>query len=264
MILQSLSDYINANAPMTNIPELLGLHHGNPLGLHPIVIPVLLLLLAIGMHITTHQIYYKERRTLYPLLYILAGVAVVATYYYCFSDDLPLFEDYQLRRKEICIGWFCQRSIVGVAWSVIGVVLLTYTVYYFKTGLMQLLANLCDSMGMEEKQWREWQIFFFVMLFGATVAGVVDEFAPIAGVWIMLAYLLLIVLLTLIKFVVDITRTHNVVRCLLAAVCFLIGIGAVTMLVIECIEGYIYFFLPVIIAFATVSYRYKKKQAAAR
>ena len=107
MILQSLSDYINANAPMTNIPELLGLHHNNPLGLHPIVIPVLLFLLAIGMHITTHQIHYKERRSLYPLLYTLAGVAVVATYYYCFSGDLPLFEDYQLRREEVCIGWFC-------------------------------------------------------------------------------------------------------------------------------------------------------------
>ena len=119
-------------------------------------------------------------------------------------------------------------------------------------------------MGMEEKQWREWQIFFFVMLFGATVAGVVDEFASIAGVWIMLGYLLLIVLLTLIKFVVDITRTHKVFRCLIAAICFLLGIGAVTMLVIECIEGYIYFFIPVICIFATVSFRYKKKQDAVR
>ena len=36
------------------------------------------------------------------------------------------------------------------------------------------------------------------------------------------------------------------------------------MLVIECIEGYIYFFIPVIIVFATVSYRYRKKQDAIR
>ena len=175
-----------------------------------------------------------------------------------------MFEDYQLRREEICIGWFCQRSIVGIGWSILGVVLLTYTVFYFKTGLMQLLANICDNMGMEEKQWREWQFFFFVMLLGASIAGLVDEFAPIAGVWIMIAYLVLIGLLTLIKFIVDIVRTHKVFRCLFAALCFLVGIGAVTMLVIECIEGYIYFFIPIICAFATVSFRYKKRQEVAQ
>ena len=38
---------------MTNLPELLNLHHSNPLGLHPIVIPIFLLVLAVGMHITS-------------------------------------------------------------------------------------------------------------------------------------------------------------------------------------------------------------------
>ena len=82
MIFQSLSEYINANAPMTNLPELLNLHHSNPLGLHPIVIPIFLLLLAVAMHITTYRIYFKDHRNLYPLLYTLVALAVVATYYY--------------------------------------------------------------------------------------------------------------------------------------------------------------------------------------
>lgn len=29
MLLLNLSEYINANAPMSNLPELLSLHHGN-------------------------------------------------------------------------------------------------------------------------------------------------------------------------------------------------------------------------------------------
>ena len=82
MFLQSLSDYINANAPMSNLPELLSLHHGNPLGLHPIVIPIVLLLLAVAMNVTTHRINYRGKDNLYPLLYTLVGLAVVCTYYY--------------------------------------------------------------------------------------------------------------------------------------------------------------------------------------
>ena len=71
MFLQKLSDYINANAPMTNLPELFGLHHSNPLGLPPIAIPAFLLVLAVAMHVISHQIYYKQRRNLFPWLYAL-------------------------------------------------------------------------------------------------------------------------------------------------------------------------------------------------
>ncbi len=260
MIFQSLSEYINANAPMTNLPELLNLHHSNPLGLHPIVIPIFLLLLAVAMHITTYRIYFKDHRNLYPLLYTLVALAVVATYYYCFADDLPLFEDWQLDRKEICVGWFCQRAVVGVGWSILGEVLLTYVVYCFMTALMQLVAQLSDTMGMEERQWKEWQYVIIVMLLGAAVAGVADEFAPITGVWIMVVYQLLMLIMVVVKMFVDISRSHNVGRCLIVAICFFIGIEAVTMLAIECIEGYIYVFLPVVFVFSTISVRYKKKQ----
>ena len=260
MIFQSLSEYISTNAPMTNLPELLNLHHSNPLGLHPIVIPIFLLLLAVAMHITTYRIYFKDHRNLYLLLYTLVALAVVATYYYCFADDLPLFEDWQLDRKEICVGWFCQRAVVGVGWSILGEVLLTYVVYCFMTALIQLVAHLSDTMGMEERQWKEWQYVIIVMLLGAAVAGVADEFAPITGVWIMVVYQLLMLIMVVVKMFVDISRSHNAGRCLIVAICFFIGIEAVTMLAIECIEGYIYVFLPVVFVFSTVSVRYKKKQ----
>ena len=258
MFLQSLSEYIHANAPMSNLPELLNIHHSNPLGLHPIAIPILLLVLAVAMHVTTYRIYHKDERSLYPLLYILVGLAVVSTYYYCFSDDLPLFEDIDLHRKEISVGWFCQRNVVGFGWSILGEVLLTYVVYCFMTALMQVVAQLSDTMGMEEKQWLEWQAVIFVMLLGAAIAGLFDEFAPITGVWIMVVYQMLMLLMIVAKMVIDIVRTHNFGRCLLVAATFFVGIEAVTMLAIECIEGYIYIFIPVVFIFATVSVRYKK------
>ena len=260
MILQRISDYITANAPMTNLPELFNLHHSNPLGLHPIVIPIFLLVLAVGMHIVTHNINYKERVNLYPLLYVLVGLAVFSTYYYCFSDDLPYFEDWQLQRKEICVGWFCQRSIVGIGWSMLGEVLLTYIVYCFLSALMQVVAHMSDMIGMVEKQWLEWRYVIFIMLLGASIAGVADEFAPIAGVWILLAYQALMMLMIFIKMILDTVRYHNFWHSLLTAFCFFVGIEAVTMLAIECLEGYIYVFIPVVCIFANVSIQYKKKQ----
>lgn len=260
MLIQRLSDYIAANAPMSNLPELLNIHHGNPLGLHPIAIPILLLLLAVAMHVTTHRINRNDERRLYPLLYILVGLAVVSTYYYCFSDDLPLFEDIDLHRKEVSVGWFCQRDIVGLGWSLLGELLLTYVVFCFMTALLQVVACLSDLLGMQEKQWMEWQYVNFVMILGASVAGVLDVFAPIVGVWAMIVYQLLMLLIIVTKTVLDIVRTHKAGRCLAIALGYFIGIEAVTMLAIECIEGYIYVFLPVVFIFTSVSIRYKKKE----
>ncbi len=259
MFLSTLSDYINANAPMSNIPELLNLHHSNPLGLHPIVIPILLLVLAVAMRVVTLIINKNEHRNLYPLLYSLWWLSVAATYYYCFSGDLPLFEDVDLGRKEICIGWFCQRQVVGLGWSLLGVALLSYTAYSMFNVFLHIIAHQSDRMGLNEKQWREWNWIIVVMLLGASAAGIADDFAPITGIWIMIAYHVVVFLMVLVKLVSDIVRTHLFWRCLLSATCFLIVFEAVTMLAIECIEGCIYLFVPVVALFASADARYKKK-----
>ena len=259
MFLSTLSDYINANAPMSNIPELLNLHHSNPLGLHPIVIPILLLVLAVAMRVVTLIINKNEHRNLYPLLYSLWWLSVAATYYYCFSGDLPLFEDVDLGRKEICIGWFCQRQVVGLGWSLLGVALLSYTAYSMFNVFLHIIAHQSDRMGLNEKQWREWNWIIVVMLLGASAAGIADDFAPITGIWIMIAYHVVVFLMVLVKLVSDIVRTHLFWRCLLSATCFLVVFEAVTMLAIECIEGCIYLFVPVVALFASADARYKKK-----
>lgn len=263
MIFNTLSDYINANAPMSNIPELLNLHHSNPLGLHPIAIPILLLVLAVVMRIVTLIINKKERRNLYPLLYSLWWLSVAATYYYCFSGDLPLFEDVDLGRKEICIGWFCQRQVVGLGWSIVGVVLLSYVAYSMFNVLLHVIAHQSDRMGLSEKQWREWNWIIVTMLLGASAAGIADDTAPITGIWIMIAYHVAVFLMVLAKLVVDTVRTHLFHRCLLSAVCFLVVFEAITMLAIECIEGYIYLFIPIVGLFISADARYHKRQNTA-
>ena len=263
MIFKTLSDYINANAPMSNTPELLSLHHGNPLGLHPLVIPILLLVLAVAMRVVTTLLYKKERRELYPWLYSMWWLSVAATYYYCFSGDLPLFTDEDLGRSEISVGWFCQRQVVGMGWSIVGVALLSYVAYSMLNVLLHVIAHQSDRMGLSEKQWREWSWIIAVMLLGASAAGIADDTAPITGIWIMIAYHVAVFLMVLVKLVVDTVRTRLFWRCLLSAACFLVVFEAITMLAIECIEGYIYLFLPIVALFASADYRYKKKSNTA-
>ena len=254
----NLSDYITSNAPMSNIPELLGLHHGNPLGLQPIAIPIFLFVLAVAMRIITQMVYKKERRDLHPLLYSLWWLSVAATYYYCFSGDLPLFTDTDLGRSEVCVGWFCQLQIVGIGWSLLGVALLSYVTYCMINVLLHVIAHQSDRMGLNEKQWHEWGWILGVMLLGASVAGIADDFVPVMGIWILIAYHAIIFLMTLVKLILDTVRTHKFGRCLFSAVCFLVVFEAVTMLAIECIEGYIYLFVPIVALFASADFHYKK------
>ena len=76
----------------------------------------------------------------------------------------------------------------------------------------------------------------------------------------MVVYQALMLLMIVAKMVIDIVRTHNFGRCLLVAATFFVGIEAATMLAIECIEGYIYIFIPVVFIFTTVSVHYKKSK----
>lgn len=245
---------------MSNIPALLGLHHVNPLGLHPIVIPIMLFVLAVAMRILYKYISKTDSRNLYPLLYALWWFAVAATYYYCFSGDLPLFEDTDLERSEICVGWFCQRQVVGIGWSIVGVLLLSFTVYTMFSILLHVIAHQSDRMGLGEKQWREWNWIVAVMLLGASAAGIADDLAPVIGIWIMIAYHLVVFVMVVVKLVVDTVRTRLFHRCLLSAVCFLVVFEAITMLTIECIESYIYLFIPIVGLFISADAHYKKKQ----
>ena len=140
-----------------------------------------------------------------------------------------------------------------------GVLVLTYAVYIFIGSMMLVIARMSDKAGMEESQWKEWRNVLIAMLVGASAAGVADDFAPITGIWLMIAYQVVVVVMIVVKTIYDMVRTHKFWRCLLIGVCFFIAFEALTMWVIECIEGYIYLFIPLVCLFVTVSNRYRKK-----
>jgi hypothetical protein len=80
----------------------------------------------------------------------------------------------------------------------------------------------------------------------------------------MIAYHIVMFLMVVAKLVVDTRRTHLFHRCLFSAFCFLVAFEAITMLAIECIEGYIYLFIPIVGLFISADARYKKKHTASR
>lgn len=74
---------------LTNLPDLLGLHIGNPLGLSPLAMLIIILVLVCTMTLFNHQIRYRGGDRFYPVLYTLFGISLLAVFYYVFQSCLP-------------------------------------------------------------------------------------------------------------------------------------------------------------------------------
>ncbi len=59
---------------LTNLPDLLGLHIGNPLGLSPLAMLIIIFVLVCTMTLFNHQVRYCGRDRLYPVLFTLFGL----------------------------------------------------------------------------------------------------------------------------------------------------------------------------------------------
>lgn len=258
--MMSLSEYVFSHQPISNIPSLLDLHHNNPLGVHPLVPLCVMLLLAIAIHVVNHRIRHQGADNLYPYLYALLGADVLVSLYYCFMGDLPLFYDRDVDAKEICVGWFCQHDNVGYFWSIVGVLLLTYTVWIISNALMQTVARLSADAGLtQEKYWKEWRLVLSILLVGATAAAIADSFDPIVGTWILLCLEVVLTLCIITKTVADCIRCHNVWRGLLIGVAAFLTFLVITMLTLEAIEGYVYVILFIILILSSTKAQTKKQ-----
>ena len=80
----SLVEFIDANAPVANLPELFNMHHSNPLGIPVLAQLFIILALSAVMFYVNIRISYHDKQKLYPTLYTLLGLTLVACYYYCF------------------------------------------------------------------------------------------------------------------------------------------------------------------------------------
>lgn len=256
----SLVQFIHDNSPVTNLPDLLGWHHNNPLGISPLAQLIIIFVLVAVMEAFDYMIRHREKPQYYPVLYALLGVSVVAVFYYCFQNGLPLLTD-SVQENQPCIGWFCQPSIVGWPWAIVGLIALTFVIYSLLCAVMQVAAQLSVEAGLiEDKPWKEWKWALFIVLLGCAVVGISYYFNQAVSSWAFLAFNVLLVAFVIFKIVYDCIRCRNIFWSLLIGLTFLIGITATYMLTLECLRGLIFLLVLFMVFFSRAKARKKKKK----
>ena len=242
---------------LTNLPDLLGLHFGNPLGLTPLAMLIIIFVVVCVMTYFNHQIRYRDGGRFYPMLYTLFGVSLAAVFYYVFQADLPKIGD------TACIGWHCRSSLVGgVAWAVVGIVLTSLVSFGLFIATMQIVAQVSVEAGMslEEKRWKEWKWGLGIVLLGVSVTGITFEINQSVGSWALLVTALATVAFVIFKIVRDTIYCHNFLWALLIGVVFLLGTAASMVLFLEVIHACVYLTI-FLVAFLAMAKARKKKPA---
>lgn len=242
---------------LTNLPDLLGLHFGNPLGLTPLAMLIIIFVVVGVMTYFNHQIRYRDGGRYYPILYTLFGVSLVAVFYYVFQSDLPKIGD------AACIGWHCRSSLVGgVAWAIVGIALTTLVSFGLFIATMQIVAQVSVEAGMslEEKRWKEWKWGLGIVLLGVSVTGITFEINQSVGSWALLVTALATVTFVIFKIVRDTIYCHNFLWALLIGVVFLLGTAASMVLFLEVIHACVYLTI-FLVAFLAMAKARKKKPA---
>ena len=247
-----------SESAITNIPDLINLHHSNPLGVNPLGLLIFIFIMAALMELVNFHIRYRDRSKFYPILYTLFGITLISIYYYCFMSDLPIVNRWG---EKPCIGWFCDYDVVG-DWglTILGLVGLVLVVYWMICAVMQVTAEMSVHAGLSEgKKWKEWKWGTIVALAGlaASVIVYIAKASASASSWVLFGSQIAMVLFCLVKLVLDCVRTKNAWGVAIALV-FFIGIEAVIMLSIECMYGAIVFCVAILGAFASAKARKKK------
>ena len=247
-----------SESAITNIPDLINLHHSNPLGVNPLGLLIFIFIMAALMELVNFHIRYRDRSKFYPILYTLFGITLISIYYYCFMSDLPIVNRWG---EKPCIGWFCDYDVVG-DWglTILGLVGLVLVVYWMICAVMQVTAEMSVHAGLSEgKKWKEWKWGTVVALagLGAIVIVYIAKASAAACSWVLLGSQIAMLLFCLVKLVLDCVRTKSAWGVAIALVFFL-GIEAVIMLSIECMYGAIVFCVAILGAFASAKARKKK------
>ena len=239
---------------LTNLPDLLGLHIGNPLGLSPLVMLIIILVLVCVMTVFNHQIRFRDGGRFYPVLYTFFGLSLLAVFYYVFQADLPVAEG------TPCIGWHCRHDIVGnLSWAIVGMVLTTMVSFGIFIATMQIVAQVSVEAGMslEEKLWKEWKWGLAIVLLGVSVSGIGYAINYTFAGWALLITAILTVAFTIFKIVRDTIKCGSFLWALLIGVVFLLGTAASMALFIEVTHACVY--LVVILAAYMARAKARKK-----
>ena len=240
---------------LTNLPDLLGLHIGNPLGLSPLAMLIIIFVLVCTMTFFNHQVRYCGKDQYYPMLYTFFGLSLLAVFYYVFQADLPQVEG------KASIGWYCHASLVGgIVWAILGIILTTVVSFGIFIATMQIVAQVSVESGMslEEKRWKEWKWGLAIVLLGVCITGITYELSrPVSG-WAMAVTAVLTVAFTIFKIVRDTINCGNFFWALLIGVVFLLGTAASMTLFLDVVHACVYLVLFLAAFMAQAKARKKK------
>ena len=242
---------------ITNLPDLLGIHIGNPIGLSPLATLIIIFVLVSVMTLFNHFIRYRDKSQFYPVLYTLFGVSLLVAFYYFFQSELPAVNG------KACIGWYCYSNLAGgLGWAIVGIILTIIVSFGIFIATMQTVAQLSVEAGMslQEKRWKEWKWGLAIILFGVSVSGIGHEINPTFGGWVLLVTALLTVAFVIFKIVRDTMNCGSFPWALLIGIVFLLGATASMTFFLEVIHSCVY--LVVFIAAFLAQAKARKKKVA--
>ena len=258
----SLVDFISTNAPITNLhelPGLMGLQHNNPFGFPLWLQLAIIFVLVEAMGIVYWRVSRKGDSQLYPLLYTMLGITLVACGYYCFQNNFPEYKVWPELDARPFIGWFCMPSIVGWPLALLMLLLLSHVIYCIISTIMQTMAQLnVEEHFTENKPWKEWKAGVFIMVIGALLTTVALFASYTTSSYLLIVGEIAIILFVIYKIIADTVRSRKFGWSLLTGLIFLLGIEVCYMLTLECLRGCVVFVV-ILTAFLSQAKARKKK-----
>lgn len=253
----NIIEYLNSNL-FYSLPEVLNLHHNNPLGLHPVVELVAIFVVVAVMGYFNHKIRYYGKKEYYPILYILLAVSTIFIYYYCFQDGLPSIEPNNPEARS-CIGWFCHPDAVGLPWAVVGIAGIMVVIYNMLIAIMQATAEMTvQAKLIEGKPWKEWKWAVYIALLSVAACGFSHKASHQAISWTLIITQLILLSFIIGKMIADIIRSKKIIWSISISLIFYIGLVAVMILTTECMRGTVFFFVGCLAVFTAAKARNKK------
>ncbi|MCQ2272796.1 MAG: hypothetical protein MJZ72_08460 [Bacteroidales bacterium] len=252
----SILEYLNNNT-FYSLPEILNLHHGNPLGLTPVAELIFIFVVVAIMGYFNHRIRYYGKSQYYPVLYTLLAISTISIFYYCFQADLPTIEPHNPFAKP-CIGWFCYPDAVGWTWAIIGIAGMMIVIYNMLIAVMQTTAEMSvHAKLIEGKPWKEWKWAVYISLFGVAAIGFSHTGTHEFATWTLIITQLILLLFVIGKIIFDSIRCKNALWGISIGLVFYISLIAIMMLTTECMYGTAYFFVGCLAIFSAAKARKK-------
>lgn len=254
----NLIEYLNGTA-YYNLPELLNLHHHNPLCI-PYQAQVLVIFgIVAAMGVLNYYIRFKGKYNYYPALYAMLAVSIISIFYYCFQDGLPLMNPANPESRQ-CIGWFCNHDVLNsLPLTIIGLAGIMIVIYNMLCAIMQATAEMSVYAGLSEgRKWKEWKWAVYISLFSVAACGFSHSAGPMAVTWTLIATQSILLIFVICKIILDCVRGTSIAWSITLGLVFYIGLVAVMMLTTECMRGSVFFFVGVLAAFTGAKARKKK------